>query len=115
VVTRLAEATADGDDRQHDGLRRAAGGHHRRLRPYPGSIDPLLKQSAWRERCGEIGTISATPAVVNAVVDALVRAGRAEAASRLQMPLTPAKVWQALVDVRPAQASRPRRAVASRG
>jgi carbon-monoxide dehydrogenase large subunit len=45
---------------------------------------------------GELGTIGATPAVVNAVVDALVRAGRADRAHRLQMPLTPTKVWQAL-------------------
>ena len=45
---------------------------------------------------GELGTIGATPAVVNAVVDALVRAGHAEGASRIQMPLTPAKVWRAL-------------------
>ena len=45
---------------------------------------------------GELGTIGATPAVVNAVADALVRGGHAEGASRLQMPLTPAKVWQAL-------------------
>jgi aerobic carbon-monoxide dehydrogenase large subunit len=45
---------------------------------------------------GELGTIGATPAVVNAVVDALVRAGRAEQAEKLQMPLTPAKLWEAL-------------------
>jgi carbon-monoxide dehydrogenase large subunit len=45
---------------------------------------------------GELGTIGATPAIVNAVVDALTRAGHAEGASRLQMPLTPAKVWGAL-------------------
>jgi aerobic carbon-monoxide dehydrogenase large subunit len=45
---------------------------------------------------GELGTIGATLAVVNAVADALARAGRAESASRIQMPLTPAKVWQAL-------------------
>lgn len=45
---------------------------------------------------GELGTIGATPAVVNAVVDALVRAGHGEGASRLQMPLTPDKVWEAL-------------------
>jgi hypothetical protein len=30
------------------------------------------------------------------VADALVRAGHADGASRLQMPLTPAKVWEAL-------------------
>jgi aerobic carbon-monoxide dehydrogenase large subunit len=45
---------------------------------------------------GELGTIGATPAVVNAVADALVRAGRADQASKLQMPVTPAKVWEAL-------------------
>ncbi|HSV34018.1 MAG TPA: xanthine dehydrogenase family protein molybdopterin-binding subunit [Ramlibacter sp.] len=45
---------------------------------------------------GELGTIGATPCVVNAVADALARAGRQEAAPSLQMPLTPPKVWQAL-------------------
>jgi carbon-monoxide dehydrogenase large subunit len=45
---------------------------------------------------GELGTIGATPAVVNAVIDALVRAGRAGQADKLQMPLTPAKLWEAL-------------------
>ena len=45
---------------------------------------------------GELGTIGATPAVVNAVVDALARAGRSDRASHMQMPLTPEKVWQAL-------------------
>jgi len=43
---------------------------------------------------GELGTIGATPAVVNAVVDALVRAGAR--ADGLQMPLTPEKIWRAL-------------------
>jgi aerobic carbon-monoxide dehydrogenase large subunit len=45
---------------------------------------------------GELGTIGATPAVVNAVADALLRAGRAREAFALQMPVTAAKVWQAL-------------------
>ena len=45
---------------------------------------------------GELGTIGATPAVVNAVADALVRAGHADRADLIQMPLTPAKVWEAL-------------------
>ncbi|HVJ56177.1 MAG TPA: xanthine dehydrogenase family protein molybdopterin-binding subunit [Aliidongia sp.] len=45
---------------------------------------------------GELGTIGATPAVVNAVADALVRGGRADRANGLQMPLTSARVWQAL-------------------
>jgi carbon-monoxide dehydrogenase large subunit len=46
---------------------------------------------------GELGTIGATPAVVNAVVDALVAAGVPPAvAEALQMPLTAPKVWEAL-------------------
>ncbi len=45
---------------------------------------------------GELGTIGATPSLVNAVADALARAGRVEQAAQLQMPLTPMKVWQAL-------------------
>jgi carbon-monoxide dehydrogenase large subunit len=45
---------------------------------------------------GELGTIGATPAVANAVVDALARAGRARAAEALQMPFTAEKVWRAL-------------------
>ena len=45
---------------------------------------------------GELGTIGATPAVVNAVIDALAAAGHAEAAEALQMPLTAEKVWRVL-------------------
>lgn len=45
---------------------------------------------------GELGTIGATPSVVNAVADALARAGKPVAAAQLQMPLTPAKVWEIL-------------------
>jgi carbon-monoxide dehydrogenase large subunit len=45
---------------------------------------------------GELGTIGATPAVVGAVADALIRAGHTEAANFIQMPLTPEKVWEAL-------------------
>jgi aerobic carbon-monoxide dehydrogenase large subunit len=46
---------------------------------------------------GELGTIGATPAVANAVFDALRSAGVPEAALRdLQMPLTAPKVWAAL-------------------
>jgi len=52
---------------------------------------------------GELGTIGATPAVVNAVVDALARAGRGDRASHMQMPLTPEKVWQALHDAKAQQ------------
>jgi carbon-monoxide dehydrogenase large subunit len=45
---------------------------------------------------GELGTIGATPAIVNAVADALRRAGYEAGANTLQMPLTPAKIWAAL-------------------
>jgi carbon-monoxide dehydrogenase large subunit len=45
---------------------------------------------------GELGTIGATPALVNAVADALARAGHAAAADRVQMPLTPPRVWALL-------------------
>ena len=45
---------------------------------------------------GELGTIGATPAVVNAVVDALSRNGFADSARELQMPLTPPRLWKAM-------------------
>ncbi len=45
---------------------------------------------------GELGTIGATPAVVNAVIDALAPTGLGRRAERVQMPLTPAAVWRAL-------------------
>ena len=45
---------------------------------------------------GELGTIGATPCVVNAVADALARGGRAELCARLQMPLSPARLWALL-------------------
>ncbi|MCK8785937.1 xanthine dehydrogenase family protein molybdopterin-binding subunit [Roseomonas sp. NAR14] len=45
---------------------------------------------------GELGTIGATPALVNAVADALAREGRAGEADTLQMPLTPPRVWALL-------------------
>jgi carbon-monoxide dehydrogenase large subunit len=45
---------------------------------------------------GELGTIGATPAVVNAVLDALSRAGLGAEVNALQMPLTSERIWQAL-------------------
>ena len=41
---------------------------------------------------GEAGTIAATPAVVNAVIDALAPFGVTD----IQMPLTPERVWKAM-------------------
>jgi carbon-monoxide dehydrogenase large subunit len=45
---------------------------------------------------GELGTIGATPAVVNAVIDALDHAGQGRNAERIQMPVTAERVWRAL-------------------
>lgn len=44
--------------------------------------------------CGEAGCIGATPAVVNAVVDALWKAGKK--VKDVPMPMTPERVWTAL-------------------
>jgi len=59
---------------------------------------PCLTNPLGVKGVGELGTIGATPTVVNAVVDALARAGRLEQALALQMPLTPERVWRALTD-----------------
>ena len=45
---------------------------------------------------GELGTIGATPAVVNAVADAFARNGLKSKAAHLQMPLSPSRVWNAM-------------------
>jgi carbon-monoxide dehydrogenase large subunit len=45
---------------------------------------------------GELGTIGATPALVNAVSDALARHGRGAVADSVQMPLTPPRIWALL-------------------
>jgi len=50
-------------------------------------VNPLGVKGA-----GETGTIASTPAVVNAVVDALAPLGIAH----IDMPLTPERVWQAI-------------------
>ncbi len=45
---------------------------------------------------GELGTIGATPAVVNAVADALARHGKGALSSKIQMPMTSARIWELL-------------------
>jgi carbon-monoxide dehydrogenase large subunit len=55
--------------------------------PVPTALNPLGAKGA-----GEAGTVGALPAVVNAVMDALAAAGVRE----LDMPASPARVWQAL-------------------
>ncbi len=42
---------------------------------------------------GELGTIGATPAIVNAVADALARNGLAAKAPKLQMPVSAPRLW----------------------
>jgi aerobic carbon-monoxide dehydrogenase large subunit len=57
---------------------------------------PCLTNPMGVKGVGELGTIGATPAVVNAVVDALSRHGFAAQAMKLQMPLTAERVWRAM-------------------
>lgn len=55
---------------------------------------PCLTNPLGVKGVGELGTIGATPSVVNAVADALTRAGHKDKAPQLQMPLTPNRLWQ---------------------
>ena len=48
---------------------------------------------------GELGTIGATPCVVNAVADAMARNGHADKALKLQMPMTAFRLWELLHSV----------------
>jgi carbon-monoxide dehydrogenase large subunit len=57
----------------------------------PTALNPLGVKGV-----GELGTIGATPAAINAIVDALDHAGLGRAAEKLQMPATPERVWQML-------------------
>ncbi len=57
--------------------------HH----PVPTKSNPLGAKG-----CGEAGTSGGLPAVANAVVDALSEYGIAH----LEMPMTPARIWQAI-------------------
>ncbi|HJV63325.1 MAG TPA: xanthine dehydrogenase family protein molybdopterin-binding subunit [Albitalea sp.] len=57
---------------------------------------PCLTNTLGVKGVGELGTIGATPTVVNAVVDALARSGLGRDAERVQMPLSAERVWQAL-------------------
>jgi len=57
---------------------------------------PCLGNLLGAKGVGELGTVGATPAVVNAVVDALASAGLGREAEKVQMPLTSEVVWRAL-------------------
>jgi aerobic carbon-monoxide dehydrogenase large subunit len=57
---------------------------------------PCLTNPMGVKGVGELGAIGATPAVVNAVADALARNGFASATRTLQMPLAPERIWHAM-------------------
>jgi carbon-monoxide dehydrogenase large subunit len=63
----------------------------------PATTNPLGVKGV-----GEAGTIASTPAVVNAVVDALRPLGVTD----VEMPCTPQRVWRAIVAAQSARASR---------
>jgi carbon-monoxide dehydrogenase large subunit len=60
----------------------------------PSPVNPLGVKGV-----GEAGTIGSTPALVNAVVDALAPLG----VKHIDMPLTPERVWNAIGDAKRAQ------------
>jgi aerobic carbon-monoxide dehydrogenase large subunit len=58
---------------------------------------PTINNRLGVKGVGELGTIGATPSLVNAVADAFARSGNAALAAKvtsLQMPLTSAALWQ---------------------
>lgn len=57
---------------------------------------PCTTNSLGAKGVGELGTIGATPAVVNAVIDAFDHLGLGREAEQLQMPLTAPKLWALL-------------------
>jgi carbon-monoxide dehydrogenase large subunit len=59
-------------------------------RPVPTKTNPVGAKG-----CGEAGTSGGLPAVANAVIDALAELG----IRHLEMPMTPARIWQAIQDV----------------
>ncbi len=73
--------------------------HSKMIKHFEMTMDestPCLANAMGVKGVGELGTIGATPAVVNAVIDALVRGGAGSRAETVQMPLTSERVWRAL-------------------
>jgi carbon-monoxide dehydrogenase large subunit len=67
--------------------------------PFTTAMDqsiPCLTNPLGVKGVGELGTIGATPAVVNAILDALSHAGVGDEIYALQMPMTSERVWAAL-------------------
>ena len=63
-------------------------------RPVPTKSNPVGAKG-----CGEAGTSGGLPAVANAVIDALSDYG----IRHLEMPMTPARIWQAIEDAKARQ------------
>jgi carbon-monoxide dehydrogenase large subunit len=59
------------------------------------TTSPSTTNTLGTKGVGEAGTIASTPAVVNAIVDAVRHRGVHD----IQMPCTPARVWAALQSV----------------
>jgi aerobic carbon-monoxide dehydrogenase large subunit len=64
--------------------------------PVPTKSNPLGAKG-----CGEAGTSGGLPSVANAVIDALSEYG----IRHLEMPMTPARIWQAIRDAKVRQTS----------
>jgi len=64
--------------------------------PVPTKSNPLGVKG-----CGEAGTSGGLPSVANAVIDALSEYG----IRHLEMPMTPARIWQAIQDAKARRAS----------
>jgi aerobic carbon-monoxide dehydrogenase large subunit len=77
--------------RAHDAPMIAVASH-----PVPTKSNPLGAKG-----CGEAGTSGGLPAVANAVIDALSDYG----IRHLEMPMTPARIWQAIDAAKQKQAS----------
>ena len=68
------------------------------------TTSPSTTNTLGTKGVGEAGTIASTPAVVNAVVDAVRHLG----VNDIQMPCTPERVWKAINTARAAGPTRPR-------
>ena len=66
------------------------------------TVTPSPNNPLGAKGVGEAGTIGAAPAVQNAVVDALSHLG----VSHLDMPVTPERVWRALLEAQESRVSR---------
>jgi carbon-monoxide dehydrogenase large subunit len=64
------------------------------FRTYTNQTVPSTNNVLGVKGVGELGTIGATPSVVNAVADALARNGMGRKSAHIQMPMTPFRIWE---------------------